>query len=490
MSEENKKIKSKNRRKLSTNVIIVIIGFIVLTCISVSYNGYVLFQKNMIKKNEEKIGGIMNMVLDEIDVSDLEKVINTKTETEEFKNLCAHMDVLKVNFNMEHIVIVVPVKDGEDYDVIFIASGLNPDERETGQGRKDIELPKFGDSIKYAYPDGFISNIYEEMYTLQDIRYSTATTEYGTTFDGLVPIINGKGEPIALLTAGISASDITLNSRRYVLYSVINFLIFSAIFISLFVIWIEKRVIIPIKKLEGAMKSFDEKSQNKLDPSTMVIEDPGIHSNDELESLSDSMVSVSIKMREYAEDMINSMAQTGDLKDQIAKINKMALNDSLTGVKNKLSFEDALERLNQSIESGDAEFGIIKINLNNLGDINRQFGHDKGDIYIKNMCRIFCDTFTHSPVYRIDGDEFVVILENRDYKNSDKLLNNVKTKINYMSFNKSLEEWEKVSAASGLAVFEKENDKSAEDVYNRANELMKFNKADMKNVRCNYLTRT
>ena len=35
---------------------------------------------------------------------------------------------------------------------------------------------------------------------------------------------------------------------------------------------------------------------------------------------------------------------------------------------------------------------------------------------IIDACKIICKVFKHSPVYRIGGDEFVVILEDADYQ--------------------------------------------------------------------------
>jgi GGDEF domain-containing protein len=43
--------------------------------------------------------------------------------------------------------------------------------------------------------------------------------------------------------------------------------------------------------------------------------------------------------------------------------------------------------------------------------INDKYGHDKGDIAIKNLAALIRRVFIHSPVYRIGGDEFVVLLD-------------------------------------------------------------------------------
>lgn len=49
-------------------------------------------------------------------------------------------------------------------------------------------------------------------------------------------------------------------------------------------------------------------------------------------------------------------------------------------------------------------------------------GHQAGDEYIIGACRIICNKFKHSPVFRIGGDEFVAISEGEDYEHIDSIL--------------------------------------------------------------------
>ena len=66
------------------------------------------------------------------------------------------------------------------------------------------------------------------------------------------------------------------------------------------------------------------------------------------------------------------------------------------------------------------------MDANNLKMINDNYGHGAGDEYIKGCCKILCDVFCHSPVFRIGGDEFAVILKGRDYHNRNDLMKEIK----------------------------------------------------------------
>ncbi len=94
----------------------------------------------------------------------------------------------------------------------------------------------------------------------------------------------------------------------------------------------------------------------------------------------------------------------------------VALTDPLTGVKSKHAFLLQQKEIDASIEAGMSdEFAVVVCDVNGLKVINDTLGHKAGDEYICKACRMICDIFQHSPVYRTGGDEFVVILRGRDY---------------------------------------------------------------------------
>ena len=93
-----------------------------------------------------------------------------------------------------------------------------------------------------------------------------------------------------------------------------------------------------------------------------------------------------------------------------------AFKDPMTGAKSKAAYLKLEEELNRAIDAGTAEkFAVVVCDVNGLKKINDTQGHKAGDEYIKRAYEMICDIFQHSPVYRIGGDEFVVIMSGRDY---------------------------------------------------------------------------
>lgn len=148
--------------------------------------------------------------------------------------------------------------------------------------------------------------------------------------------------------------------------------------------------------------------------------------------------------------------------------------DALTGVKNKHAYIDVEAKLNQKIDDDaePVEFALVVFDVNGLKEVNDTLGHQAGDDYIKSACTVICETFKHSPVFRIGGDEFVVIAQGADYENLDALAE---------KFDKTNRESIKngsVVIAFGVAKFS--GDRNVSTVFEKADEKMYENKRDLK----------
>ena len=155
----------------------------------------------------------------------------------------------------------------------------------------------------------------------------------------------------------------------------------------------------------------------------------------------------------------------------------MANKDALTSVKNKHAYAQAEMQIDGQInEELCGEFAIVVCDINGLKQVNDQQGHSAGDDFIKSACGIICNTFKHSPVFRIGGDEFVVILRGSDYENRMKLMSEFGM---LQSENKKNG---KVTLAYGMSDFQPERDMRVQDVFERADNLMYENKKSFKGI--------
>ena len=134
---------------------------------------------------------------------------------------------------------------------------------------------------------------------------------------------------------------------------------------------------------------------------------------------------------------------------------------------------------NKDIQSKNRDFGVLVLDVNYLKETNDKCGHDVGNKLIVSAARLISDTFKRSPVFRIGGDEFLVILQNRDLKEREELFKTfdigcADTIVEADAKNVTL------SIAKGFSRHDPAVDKHFVDVFNRADEEMYKNKRKMK----------
>lgn len=159
--------------------------------------------------------------------------------------------------------------------------------------------------------------------------------------------------------------------------------------------------------------------------------------------------------------------------------NETARRDLLTGTRNRTAYLEYEKELQAKLDDKTCEpFGIIVCDLNDLKLINDTQGHKAGDEYIRNSCRFICRVFSHSPVFRTGGDEFVIFLMDQDYIDRENLS---------LTFSKQIEEnartGEGTIIAMGMSEYKPDDDKMVEEVFNRADGRMYEDKNHLKEIK-------
>lgn len=155
----------------------------------------------------------------------------------------------------------------------------------------------------------------------------------------------------------------------------------------------------------------------------------------------------------------------------------VAYKDPLTGVKSKNAYVENERILNESIRDGNPDaFSIVVCDVNGLKYVNDTFGHKAGDEYIISAAELICDVFVFSSVFRIGGDEFVVLLIGPDHSERENLLRALRQRSeeNIKS--------DKVVIASGMSDFVPGEDKDVHSVFERADAIMYQNKQALKGM--------
>ncbi len=263
--------------------------------------------------------------------------------------------------------------------------------------------------------------------------------------------------PTSVIRARIRETD------RSILYAYLTFVGIVLVIIVLAILAVNKvasNITYPMELLERDIRII---SDGDLDYRATV------YRNDEIGD-------ITTQMNEMVDRLNTTMKELVSSQEYADAMSELATRDALTGVRNKTAFVAYIQELQEKIDNQDQEpFAIGVLDCDDLKGINDQYGHDKGDEYLKCAGKLILKVFRHSAVFRVGGDEFAVVLQNEDYQNRLSLADQFYQEGD--AVNSSVENaWEQVHAAMGIAVFDPQIDKTVSDTVRRADKLMYDNK--------------
>ena len=360
------------------------------------------------------------------------------------------------DFGLLYTYYVVP--PGEPLYMTFVIDGLR-EERESGDGCIALGVTVEQEISAHtkmweAYNSGTNPDGYDN--------------EYGKTYGYYSPLLV-DGKVIGVIGAEVEIADynhaIMLNAIQQVL-GIAVVLIFG---MFLLVFFIKNRYIARIVRLEQNVEAYSETKDVEI---SKDIEENS-KGNDEISRLAERFSIMILDLDEYMKSLVRTAEELSATREHVNTMSELAHKDALTGIRNRLAYDNETKVLEWDISSGTAEFGIAIIDLNFLKRINDTFGHEQGNIAIKNLCALTCKTFAHSPVFRIGGDEFAVILRGSDYQNIDTLVAQFNEVIEQNLADKESKPWMAFSAAIGYSLYDASKDTAVENIFKRAKTQMK-----------------
>lgn len=156
---------------------------------------------------------------------------------------------------------------------------------------------------------------------------------------------------------------------------------------------------------------------------------------------------------------------------------KMAYTDGLTGLKNRTAYEEKLDEIREGGKKL-SQLWYISFDLNYLKQTNDNLGHHVGDNLIKALANAFEETFKNNKdIFRIGGDEFVVILQ-QDISEKE-LVKELESLQGILEMHSKIIDIN-ISVAYGYSLF-KSNKDNLDKVIICADKQMYINKNNMKN---------
>ena len=158
---------------------------------------------------------------------------------------------------------------------------------------------------------------------------------------------------------------------------------------------------------------------------------------------------------------------------------KSCIIDGLTGLENRLSFNRKVEEYNND----DKKIIFVLLDLFRLKYVNDNFGHIIGDLYIKCTSGILkkyfpkyiYNTLTGDNIYRIGGDEFVVMSEDKSLEQIQSILELAAEEVQ----NLDLGIGENVPIGINFGIAERISNEPIEELYKKADVSLSQDKRKM-----------
>ena len=455
----------KIRNPLNKSLLkICVVTFSVL-CIGLMIFNYFTYRSMLFQRYREYMKNILTNIACEIDVDDLAECIRTGEKSQAFLDLQAEMDQRKDHTDLHYLYIILPLNSAPSDNMRNVMEAMSREEYENSPD----EMAELNSLTGTSYSAQEASK-YLLAFRESGISYFENTTEWGRDYTALLPLVDSHGSRVAALCVDIDMSQIYEQMLSHSM-QMIGITVAAGVMISmLFLLWAKRNVVRPIEKLEQTVTDYTANRLGSKNPDSLVIAMPNIQTGNEVESLAQKIV----RMSEALRDTVKTMLRT---KKQLAHMSIIATKDELTRVGNKAAYKEYVDKLEQQISTGDAEFSVVLADINRLKYVNDTFGHEKGDHYIRKCCSVLTESFRRSRVFRIGGDEFVVFLTGQDYENRKQLFLTAKQRCVREQYVPGVQPWEAVSLAMGLAVYSPDFDNDVQQVVTRADRKMYADKA-------------
>lgn len=181
---------------------------------------------------------------------------------------------------------------------------------------------------------------------------------------------------------------------------------------------------------------------------------------------------------------LTDITKNKETERQLAEANKklkfLASYDSLTEVLNSRTYYEICDKMMKISERENSDFSVLFVDLDHFKKINDTYGHDAGDIVLKEVANSMGKTIRDSDIIgRVGGEEFCIYLPNTSHNGAMNIAEKLREKIESLDFNFNNT---KVKVTASIGVSSKlRHHKSIADIQRDADHAMYHAKKDGRN---------
>lgn len=117
----------------------------------------------------------------------------------------------------------------------------------------------------------------------------------------------------------------------------------------------------------------------------------------------------------------------GSYNRQVTLMSELMI-DPMTGLYNRRSFEESLEKEIESVEQTGVKSYVTIFDIDHFKDVNDTYGHSNGDIVIKALCKMMKEKSKDMGLaFRYGGEEFVILFHDAELSKVMNVVEDIRT---------------------------------------------------------------
>lgn len=161
------------------------------------------------------------------------------------------------------------------------------------------------------------------------------------------------------------------------------------------------------------------------------------------------------KFLQHLAAVISACIENARLQENIKQI---GLLDPLTGINNRRFFDQRVEEEVTLAHRNKTPLSCLFIDLDHFKDINDSYGHQAGDIVLKEVAQVLADIMRTTDVLaRFGGEEFVILLADTHPTPAYDIAERIRKTIEETPFKISKSDTLTVTMSIGLAMIDKDS---------------------------------
>lgn len=158
--------------------------------------------------------------------------------------------------------------------------------------------------------------------------------------------------------------------------------------------------------------------------------------------------------QKFIEDIANSFALAlGNLRLR-EKLHTLSIRDALTGLFNRRYLDETLPREISRAERSNDPLGVLFFDIDHFKKFNDTYGHDAGDLVLRNMADVILSIIRESDIAcRYGGEEFIIILPSTPIEIAEQRAETLRNKVALMRLEYNGHDMGKITISVGVSTY-------------------------------------